>query len=187
MQTQDRAGIICDNCGIVNKSEFTYYSLDFKKVEVYGNNKPSLQQILTLESSDSKDICTACYDNIKKKIVEIYTSQMSNKFKAPARYIVCELTGKKLDGTYNYYYCVVSHVKVNIIGQPSYCIKCKTSTFDKNQPCSSCGNRQFITPAKVTTDDRHLEFSVSEESYVGFQSKAIEIKNKQSNWTTRSE
>jgi len=187
MQTADKSGIICDKCGIVYKTEFKYYSLDFKPIEVYGNNKPNLQYLLSTATEESRDLCTACFDEIKKKVVEIYSKQMGAKHRPPAPYTICELSGVKLNGTYNYYYCVVSLVNVKIAGQPSYCINCKTQTFDRDKPCLKCSSKKFITPAKVTTDSRIVEFSVCEEVYKQFRKDAESVKAKQSNWTTRSE
>lgn len=188
MQTDDKAGIICDNCGLIYKSEFKYYSFDFKKVEIYGNNRQSLQQILSLGTDSSLDICTSCFEDIKKKIISNYAGQMGSKWRPPQQHVVCELTGVKLSGTYTYYYCVVSLVSVNTLGQPSYCINCKTQTYDKNKPCSKCNNRKFITPAKVNSDQRFVEFNLSEDAYRAMNSQAANVKaNQKKNWSTRSE
>jgi hypothetical protein len=186
MLTIDRTGIICDNCGLALRSEFSYYSFDFKKVEVYNNSRPSLQHILSLDNNNSKDICSICFAAIRKTIIQNYSSQMGPKHRPPAAHTTCEMTGKKMTGSYEYYYCVVSFVKVNIVGQPSYCVSCKTATFNKDKPCSKCGSRQFITPAKVDIDNRYLEFALCDESHARFVAKAEEIRQKQNNWSTRS-
>lgn len=188
MQTDDKTGIICDSCGLIYKSEFKYYSFDFKKVEIYNNNRQSLQQILSLAIDSSLDICTGCFEGIKKSIVKNYAGQMGSKWRPPQQHVVCELTGVKLSGTYNYYYCVVSFVNVNTAGQPSYCINCKTQTYDKNRQCSKCNNRQFITPAKVNSDQRFVEFNLSEDAFKAMSDKASVIKaNQKKNWSTRTE
>jgi len=106
MQTDDKSGIVCDVCATQYRSEFTYFSLDLRLVAVLQNRRPALVQILTYPAAASFDICPACYDGICKRVVATYKPvQVGNR---------CDLSGRLLTGSYEYYYGTVAKVEVNV-------------------------------------------------------------------------
>lgn len=175
MQTPDRSGIICDYCGMSHSNDFIYYSFDFRGASCHNNHKPSLQLLHNLDVIGSYDICPSCFSSISKIVV--------NNNKNPTNNFICEITGKKLSGTFDYYYCVITKVKVQITGQPNICTQCQQKTFDTNVPCK-CGNMNFVRPALINTIMRFLEFSLSEEAFQGFRNKAEQVRKNPAGWTT---
>lgn len=189
MQLSDRSGICCDSCGITYKNDFVYYSFDFRLVDVYNNQRPSIDSILSFGIVFSADICTNCFDGIKKTIVDNYAKIMSPKRLArPSSIIVCEMTGNKLAGTYTYYYCVVSKANIKLSGQPNICVKCKTKTFDKNKPCVKCSGNEFIKMAAMNVDNRHVEIIMCQDAFKEFTTRAERVRMSTSTgqWTTES-
>jgi len=181
MQTKDKTGIICDFCALMNREEFLYYSLDFKKVEIFNDSYTGLEYILRLPTHLSYDICSICFDEIKINVI--------NNNANIQRGIFCELSGVLLHGTFIYYYCLVSKVDVKLSGQTSFCVECKSIASDKTQKCKKCGCAKFITPAKVAADKRFFEFSLCQTELVKFKDKfeAVKLKEKaQGDWTTRT-
>jgi len=182
MQLADKSGIGCDACWIHCQQDFTYYSCDFKLINVYNNHKPSLEIMLDSEITESMDVCANCFDIMKKKIIENNTKMMNR-----GKVSICELSGQVLNGSYDCYYSIVAKVKVRITGQPSICIKCQTKTFDKSKQCVKCSGRQFVSPAAVVVDNRFLEFTISKSCFIEMKSKQLELRNKPANqWTTNS-
>lgn len=96
------------------------------------------------------------------------------------------MTGKKLAGTYEYYYCVVAKANVKMSGQPNVCVKCRTQTFDSDKPCSKCSGKEFIRLAAMDIDRRHVEISMCEEAYKAFVIKAETIRKTAGQWSTKS-
>jgi hypothetical protein len=183
MQTPNRSGIICDYCGITNTSDFQYYSFDFHGINVTNNRIPGLDMLHHASITSSYDICTACYAHISQTIVENYKKTMS----APnaAHRHVCEITGKQLTGTYNYYYCVLTKVDVRITGQPNICVTCQKKSFGAETACQ-CGSVNFMRPALINTITRFLEFNICEEAFQVFRQKAETIRTRPAQWTTDS-
>jgi hypothetical protein len=184
MQTKDRSGIACDHCGATYRNDFMYYSFDFKFITVSEGHIPSLEMIHNTQVVFSLDICTACFSSISQIIVDNYKKVISTKRRARAPHI-CELTGVQFTGTYNYYYCVVTKANVRLTGQPNICTKCQKKTHDEAKQCE-CGNTDYVRPAAIRTDDRFLEFNLSEDAFVEMRKKAEEIRKVAAQWTTNS-
>lgn len=187
MQLPDRSGICCDFCGMTYKLDFTYYSFDFRIVSVYNNQRPSIDSIHRLNVLSSADVCTNCFDNIKKEVIKNYSKTMSPKRRDRVSPIVtCEITGKPLMGTYDYYYCTVSKVDIKLSGQPSVCVKCKTKTFNKNNKCSKCSGTEFVTMASSNVDNRFVEINISQEAFKDMVLKTERVRASASQWATKS-
>lgn len=178
MQLSSRDGIVCDYCGAVYTNDFTYYSFDFKSVSVISGRVPSLQSLLSESTVLSMDICPECFNTISNKIVQ-------NNKKMSKNNRICEWSGQTLSGNYDLYYCVVTKADVRLSGQPNICSKCGHQTFEDG-PCSKCNGGDFTRPASVSSDQRHLEFQLSEESYIHFSEKIQNVRKIASEWSTKS-
>lgn len=181
MQTPDKSGIICDYCGMNCSNDFSYYSFDFKNPSCHNNNLPSLQLIHNLDTISSYDICPGCFDNISKRVISNNSLLLKHR-----RSFVCEITGNKLSGSFDYYYCVITKVNVKITGQPYICTKCQKKTTSADSPCG-CSNVNFVRPASINTITRFLEFSLCEEAYQTFRKKAEKIRSSPAEWSTKTE
>jgi hypothetical protein len=189
MQLKDRDGIACDQCGTTYKTDFLYYSFDFRLVPVHENRRAALQQLLNQEATFSLDICTACFEKIKTKVVENYSKGMRGDVKhrgRPQVGVVCELSGEKLIGTFNYYHCNVVKVNVRMSGQPNVCVKCQKQTYVENQPCEGCGGTDFVRPADTKIDDRFVEINISEPEFRGMVDRAESMRKVAGEWATKS-
>lgn len=188
MQLKDRDGIACDQCGTTYKTDFSYYSFDFRLVPVQENRRPSIQQIFGIQIVFSLDICTQCFDGIKKKIIENYSKTMTADTKHRERRqvgIVCELTGAKQIGTFNYYHCNVVSVEVKMSGQPNVCVNCHKSTYESDKPCA-CGSTDFVCPADTKVNDRYVEINLSEDAFRSMVDKAESMRKVAGQWATKS-
>jgi len=189
MQIKDRSGIACDQCGTTYKSDFLYYSFDFRLVPVYDNRVQSLKMIFRIQPASSLDICTQCFEDIKTKVICNYDKSMNknvaNRGK-PRLGIICEMSGDKMVGTFKYYHCNVTKVDVRMSGQPNICVKCQRQTNDNNEPCKECGGNDFIKLAKTDTNDRHIEINISEQIFRDMVDKAEVMRKTSSEWTTES-
>jgi hypothetical protein len=188
MQLKDRDGIACDQCGTTYKTDFLYYSFDFRLVPVQENRKPSIQQVFNLQIVFSLDICTQCFEGIKQKVVENYAKTMTPNVKLRGRTqvgVVCELTGEKLAGTFAYYHCNVVRVEVKMSGQPNVCVKCQKQTFESDQACK-CGSTDFIRPADTKVEDRFVEINLSEAAFRGMVDRAESMRKVAGEWATKS-
>lgn len=111
MQLPTKDGIACDVCGMSCRHDFTYYSYDFRPVEVHANRKAPLEEIFSFTVTFSLDVCPACFDKHKKLLIANY-----NKILAPKRRVMvgtlCDLSGQLLAGTYNFYHVAVTKVDV---------------------------------------------------------------------------
>ncbi len=184
MQLKERDGIACDHCGTQYKSDFTYYSWDFRPVPVVSGMRPQLNHIFHTQIIFSLDICTACFDGFKKKIVEYYKSGMEQK-KNDA-FTICELTGERLTGTYDYYHVEVIRVNVRMAGQPNICVQCQHKSFDDDKVCSKCQHTEFVRPAVIDMDKRFVELNVSEEAYQTLRERAEKTRRVAGQWVTDS-
>jgi len=172
MQISTRDGITCDQCGATYKTDFEYFSFDFREIKISNGIHPSLQQ---------------CWDIIKMRVVEKYSKIMATntKFRGKNRKRICELSG--IDLNKNYLYCVVVEVKVVMSGQPNICSNCQHKTFDYDKPCTKCNNNDFVRIALTETNDRILEFNLCSEEYSNLVNKAESIRNLTNEWTTTTE
>lgn len=185
MQLHDKSGICCDACGIVYKTDFTYYSLDFRHIDVINNIRTPIDNIIRSNIVFSIDMCTNCFDSIKNIIIKNYSATMSPHRLGKQLPVTCEITGGKLFGTYEYYYCVVSKADIRLSGQPNICVKCKNKTFDSGTKCMKCSGSEFMRIASAVVDDRHVEFTICVDAYKSFVDKAQQIRVSAGQWTTR--
>jgi len=185
MQLKEKDGILCDLCGTVYKSDFSYFSWDFKQVEVIDNRRPSLNQLLRMQTVFSLDVCTLCWDKYKSKIIKNYATTMSKVRKVPIG-IVCDLSGVKLLGTFSYYYIEVTKVGVAMLGQANVCVKCHTKTFEEDSKCKKCYGTEFIRPASINTDKRFVELNISVDIYSELRSIAENMRKVAGQWATNT-
>lgn len=157
MQLADKSGISCDMCGMSCRTDFVYYSLDFKRVSVYGGRLPDLNLMIRSKNTHSLDVCSSCFDDLKNKVVRNYSNRMDK-----GRIVLCELSGKTLTGNYEYHYCVVAEVNVRISGQNAVCAKCNAPAVS-SKVCK-CGSVDFRKPASVNVVHRYVEFGVGEQA-----------------------
>lgn len=185
MQLKTKDGICCDYCGTTYKDEFQYLSFDFKSVSmligpVGSSQRPDPDTILGYPTIFSCDICTKCFDSFKKRIVDNYTKNMNK-----SRYMIaCDWEGIKITG--DHYYCEVSLVKVDLVGQPNICAKCEHKTFENGQPCQKCGGRDFVKIAKTSSTPRYVELNLCQSAYEHFIQKAQSVLQVAGQWTTAS-
>lgn len=186
MQLSDRSGIACDSCGIVCKDDFVYYSFDFHNVHVYNNQRPSIDSIIRSEVVKSLDICTSCFDSIKDAVIKNYSKTMTPRRTNIANmFTVCEITGVKLSGNYEYYYCVVSKVNVRLSGQSYICVKCKSKSIG-DRACAKCSGTQFTRVANTNVDNRHVEIVMCADAYNNLVARAGFIHKSVGKWSTAS-
>lgn len=185
MQLKERDGIACDYCGTTYRNDFDYYSFDFHNVQVHENIRMPIENILSTNIIFSVDVCTACFDQFRTRVVENYKKAMSHKRRAQQP-LVCDWTGRILTGTFEYYYCVVTSVSVRLTGQPNVCVNCGTKTFEEDKPCKKCKGVDFSRPAQITSNDRFLELTLSEEAYNHFVDKAKSIRKVAGEWSSKS-
>tara|TARA_R110000868_G_scaffold150227_8_gene373271 strand:- start:87 stop:656 length:570 start_codon:yes stop_codon:yes gene_type:complete len=189
MQLKNRDGIACDQCGTTYKSDFLYYSFDFRLVPVHENRRQSLDRIFSIPVIFSLDICTQCFDKIKNTVIANYgknmTADVRHRGKAQIG-ILCELSGEKMAGTFNFYHCNIIKVDVTMSGQPSVCVKCQTKTYEENKPCNHCGGRDFIKPASTKAEDRFLEINVCETTFHDMVKRAEAMQKIAGEWATQS-
>jgi hypothetical protein len=182
MQIPSRNGICCDRCGVIYKTDFVYYSFDFRSVQVINNIRPSINDIFNYPIEYSIDICQQCFDNIKITVVSNYQSMMNDPNRR--KYIICELSGAKMsDKNYKYYLCNVSEIGVKMTGQPNICVKCQNKSYS-NEPCSKCGSVDFMIVANTNVVDRLLEINVCSNIFNEMVNTAKSIV--QSEWSTES-
>lgn len=185
MQLDSRDGIACDHCGMTYRSDFEYYSWDFHHVSVMDGNRVSRDVILRSQVVFSLDVCTACFHTFKLRIVENYKKSMTADRSKSSPH-VCEITGKVMSGTYDYYYCNISKVDVRITGQPSVCVNCQHRTSDDGKQCSKCGGVEFIKPASMDIDQHFVEISLCTEAFENLVNKAKSVRKLAGQWSTKS-
>jgi hypothetical protein len=185
MQLKERDGIACDLCGTTYKTEFTYFSWDFRQVQVNENIRPPVEQIFNMHIVFSLDVCTACWERFKPKIIKHYSAVMSSTRRMPIG-IICELSGKKMVGTFMYYHIAVTKVSVSMKGQANVCVRCQTKSHD-DKPCTKCGGKDFIRPARIATDKRFVELNASEETFAELRTTAENIRKTAGQWATSTE
>ena len=183
MQLKERDGIACDLCGTTYKTEFTYLSWDFRQAQVRDNMRPSLGMIFSMQIVFSFDVCMACWEKFKSKIVKNYSTTMSKTRRIPVE-ITCDLSGKKFTGTFLYYHVEVTKVDVSMKGQANVCINCQTKTYEEDIPCKKCGNKEFIRPAQIKTDKRYVELNISEEIFKELRTTTENIRKTAGQWAT---
>ena len=177
MQLSDKTGISCDSCGTSYRLDFTYYSLDFRQVDVVGNRRSDIDTIYNLPLSFSVDACEKCWAEMTIVIKKFY--------KPTTVGINCDLTGTKLTGNFSYFHCNVQKAVVKMSGQPYACDKCKAQTLKPTEVCA-CGNATFSLVAEMVVTDRYVELDVSEPAYRDIVNKAGQIRAIAGAWSTKS-
>ncbi len=172
--------LACDSCGMVMNDDFTYYSLDARLINVYNNNRQSIDNCFLEEIAKSNEFCPICYEQLAKKVVVINAKEIKPS-RMVRNYDLCEVTGNHLKGDYKYYYIVID--KVNVKSTSNYiCVKCKQQYSGKpDHPCK-CGNNSFINPSNVNVSNRMLEIKASIASYDALI-KPVNVKPG-GNWST---
>lgn len=186
MQLIDRSGIACDLCGIQHKTDFAYYSFDYRSAQIMNGQRMPIDVILHNTIISSMDICPKCFEDIKSKVILNYSKTMGNKRVQRVQPLVCEYTGKKIIGTCEYYYCVVSKVDIKISNQPNMCTKCKNKTFDSDKLCTKCGNKDFVRAASQNVDKRFVDIVFSEEAYKDLRSTMERTIATAGQWSTKT-
>lgn len=185
MQLPTKDGVACDKCGTSHRHDFTYYSFDFRPVEVHANRRPGLQEILRQPPVFSLDICPACFEQMKTAIIANYNKVVLSPQRRVRVDVVCDLSGKLMAGTYNYYHAAVTKAVVSVAKQPC-CMKCKAVAADVSKPCLKCHGDKFIRPISMTTDERHVEINVCEDMYKTLTSNASTVRKVAGEWTSNS-
>lgn len=181
MQTTDKNGVICDFCHNTSRQDFTYYSLDVRKVKQFNGRRPSLSDILSSLIDVSFDICTNCFDSISAKVVQTYSKNMNNKTGILKHF--CELSSNNLQTSDVYYYCVFTKVIVKTTNCPIICVKCGKLGI-KDKTCK-CGSNNYTSQAIVHSSPRELEINISNAIYNEWRNIASNI-SQNSTWSSTS-
>lgn len=181
MLLASRDGYSCDQCGMTHRKDFSYYSFDFHFVSVCENRRPALNTVLAVPATFSADICPACFLKTRTALLEQH-----RKMPKLTVGLVCELSGKIMAGTFDYYYVDVAKVDVLASNQPLSCMSCRTKVADKSKPCPKCGSNKFGRLASIQTDRRHVEFVVSEDIYRTYVTAAERLRQVAGQWSVTS-
>lgn len=188
MQLKSKDGIACDNCGVTQRQDFVYYSLDLRLVSVFNNRRPPLNNILNTKVARSLDYCEACFDHVKKEVVKHYQQYMVADTRQRGRHMVhiCELTGKRMESSqqYDFYYCDVAKVEVKMTGQPSKCSTCGKEALTSDKACIYCGGVSYTKEARVDVSGRLLEINICMDHYNKMVDTAESHSQKPNEWST---
>ena len=186
MLLSTRDGIRCDRCGGTHKDDFTYYSFDFKLLQIVNNRLPQL------DYSDrfvfSLDICIGCYAELMEILKQKYKPYSMLPDRSVPGGIICELSGTMMKGTYDLFHCIVSEIKVSVSGKPYTCIKCHNISVTRDIPCK-CSCVDFYRKADTTIDKRHVELFLCSKVYEELRNRASTLTTHQelSKWHASSE
>jgi|CXWL01.1.fsa_nt_gi ribosomal protein L40E len=184
MQLKDKSGIACDYCGATYRSDFDYYSWDFRHLQAHDNRRLPLDHIFGQHVIFSTDICSLCFGSFRDRIVANYKKVMSDKRQARVNQ-ACDWTGTILAGTYDYYHVNIIQVVVRISGQPFVCTRCNTKSFDVTEKCAKCGAVELVKIAAVKTADRFLELTLSQAAFQEFTDKATSVRKIAGEWAAQ--
>jgi hypothetical protein len=176
MQLKDRDGIACDLCGASYKTDFRYYSFDMRNVAVNNNLRPPVNSILSSNVAFSLDVCEKCMGGVAEDIKKNY--------KAVKNSVCCDLTGKVMTGTFDFYFCQVVRADVKMTGRPNVCANCGVHSAVLGEPCKDCGGSEFVKFADTVVDDRYLDIHMCEEAYDKFVNKAMDVRKIAGQWST---
>jgi hypothetical protein len=176
MQLKERDGIACDLCSTSYKEDFTYYSFDIRLLNVNDDIRPSLNSIFMHNVIFSLDVCEKCMAEIAETI--------KKKHQPLRKGICCDLTGKIMNGTFEYYHCQVIKAIVRMTGQPNVCVNCNYQTQNEDKLCPQCDGNEFLRLASVQSDDRYVDLDISEEAYKELVDKAMNVRKIAGEWTT---
>ena len=184
MQLRSRDGIACDLCGTTFQTDFMYYSWTMRSISVHGDHIPPIVQRRSAQEMFSIDVCAICYSDLSKKIIVNNASIQSGK-RRPFVGTLDDIGGQIMKGTYSFYYCDISRVNVKMSGQPNICTNCNHKTYD-NTPCTKCQGTDFIVPADLKIEERILEISLSQETFINMRKKAETIRKVAGEWATKT-
>lgn len=173
MQLPDKSGVGCDKCGLACRQDFTYYNLDCRRVDVYGQ-RPDYRAVLRLPVIKSFDLCSSCFDALSRLVLENYKSYQQSKRQ------LCEVSGTDLTGQPTHYHVDVQRANVSTSNQPYVCVACRKTSMDSKQ--CGCGSTKFVRPAKVKVEKDIVQFNIHP---CVFEQWSVH-KPKQSDWDTRS-
>lgn len=168
MKLLNCVGIGCDRCGKPSRDEFTYYSFDFKLIEVItGRAKMAADSLPVIYSLDC---CALCMKEIGELAIKNYKSSIAA--------ITCDLCGSSMSGTFSFYHCTVTEAKVSLAAGSFQCRNCKTFLSAPDKPCTKCGLIAVTRIAEVLADDKYLQISVCENDYKQLVDTAVGLRQK---------
>lgn len=181
MQIETKDGIKCDGCGMLQKGDFTYYSIDFKLAKTKYGNHFSLNDLQYADVVETLDYCPKCTEKLKEHVVEV-NGRATNR-KTGLRY--CDLSGIDLMNQTIYYYAGITKAYVKHSGIHFKCDKCGEPSANPEKVCK-CGHNHFVKSAQVTTDPRYLEIFLSEKIMSDFSIRKEKLSKEGNNWDVRS-
>lgn len=166
MKNDKGDGILCCYCGEEYKEDFTYYSLDFSRVNFIANVPTKSDDVIL-----SCDLCERCMELFKQRIIQVAD-------KIPQSIGRCDVTGEQnLDASNkSYYVCKVDKIVVQLSNKPYKCIKCDKDRSIQEGPCD-CGSVQFYKDADQDVDESHLDLNFSSDIFTEFRRHIEYIRN----------
>jgi hypothetical protein len=89
-QLESRDGVRCDQCHLVLKEKFEYFSYDLCETQIHGQMAPSELRANRNNKVHSLDLCKNCHDFFSKRVVDTNALLQAKKRRGRAD---CELTG----------------------------------------------------------------------------------------------
>lgn len=172
MKKPEGDGIICDYCGCQAHTDFTYYSLDFARVQV--NNKVRTQGPVIA----SIDFCDTCMNLYRDRVKQAYLPPVPNRF-------TCDVSGEiVITPTFIYYRCLISKVEVNLSDAPFACTTCQQARALDDKPCEKCTpESKIVRSADPKVDDKYLELNFSAVMFDKFQAHLEHMKTGATEWS----
>jgi len=102
--------------------------------------------------------------------------------------IYCDLSGENLKDNYNFIWCPISRVQVQLTGRSITCKSCGHDNTDESKPCEKCGHTELQQQADMAIDDQFLELWISEKTYKKLRNRAIELRTTEAaEWSMKPE
>jgi hypothetical protein len=160
MRLPTNDGIACDKCSLQCRNDFTYYSLEFRQATVHQNHRPALDSVLCTRPILEADFCPLCFGKISNTVIEINSSKIILPVRRAIPGIICELSGKAVQGTYKYMYVTAAQIEVR----------------------NASGNKP-----QIRSTERLLEFVICEDIYQQqFAELVQKTQPKVNQWSTKS-
>lgn len=171
LKTED--GIACDRCGRIIQTQFTYYSYDFRELQVVHNVLPEVE--FNTKPIFSVDICESCMVDIAEKVKRTYKPFRMLPSRLCPQGISCDLTGRNLTGTFRLYHCTITKVTVDTKSTRIVCRQCG-AIQNSDHPCTKCNSTDLVRQADMKAENRWLELYVSEAVYEEFKARVITLR-----------